>query len=268
MPSQPAGSNINSAWSTFDGAAPGAAGTWDDSSSPWPADWGEYMNPGDWGEQPQVVPGQPGSSNPQQQQQYQQPPNSTTAAGAAGFDAGAYSSSFSGGSSSSSSSSSGYGFNAQSAGAGYSTGFTAADDGFPPPPPPSGFGSSSGYEQKQQQQASWPFADTTTSSYQQGAGAGASSQQQAAGLLPSDITLIGRRDAVSLHWWCQAMDLARGRQHELQAACAVFLFSCLNAFTSCACMLFATAWVLPASYAVGSTLQHSIHSTQYRAAWA
>jgi hypothetical protein len=224
------------------------------------------MNPGDWGEQPQVVPGQPGSSNPQQQQQQpyqqqQQQPNSTAAAGdAASFDAGAYSSTFRG-------SSSGYGFDAQSAGAGYSTGFTAAGEGFPPPPPPSGFGSSSGYEQ-QQQQASWPFADTTTSPYQQGAGAGGSSQQQAAGLLPSDITLIGRRDAVSLPWWCQAMDLARGRHHELQAACAVFLCSCLNAFTSCACMLFATAWVLPASYAVGSTLQHSIHSTQYRATWA
>ncbi|KAF6256313.1 hypothetical protein COO60DRAFT_118700 [Scenedesmus sp. NREL 46B-D3] len=125
----------------------------------------------------------------QQQPQYQQQAPGSTAP--QGFDSAAYNAAVN-------SSNTGYGFDGQPAGAGYSAGFAAAGGSFGPPPPPSGFGSSSGYEQQQQQQqAGWPFADTTTSSYQQGAGA-AGRTQPPAGLLPSDITLIGRRDADSM----------------------------------------------------------------------
>lgn len=180
----------------------------EDSASAWPAsaDWGQTVNIGDWGEAPSVTPSSPFSSNGQAQAtgSSDQQGDYDAAGSQAYGDSNGYSHSDGANAGSAARSSNPFTANGD-AGDMYSTDQPYASSGHQYTFNESSDFQGYTFEQQQQQQQqqgqagydnSWQFANAFADAQQQQQ---QQSFQAAAGmppLMPSDITLIGRRDAV------------------------------------------------------------------------
>lgn len=176
-------------WTSGDYNGPGSA--WSDNNWPSGADWGDTVNPGDWGEVPSF--GQPASYSTgytQQEQQYSADSAVDPAAGNSSSESSSYNYGASGQFNQSN-------FTGTAAGTFYGTDYTTSGSR-------NGFNGKSSYHsnsgsQQPDSASSWPFADASAAQQQQ-----QRQQNSFRGpnnlppLLPSDITLIGRRDAVSV----------------------------------------------------------------------